>query len=158
MEKIDGLPKNRTAWNKNKHWARLPKRMIGIGKKGLLAWIKNTDLQKIVKRDYATAQICEEEGLFKPAIILYAGVLEALLMHGLNCHKELKFSNLIDLAFERKLIRQEQASHMHTIRDFRNYVHVYKEMTADIEIINQGIADLCRQLCDSLIKSLKNKT
>lgn len=157
LQKIRLSLKGRSVWNKSKHWGKLGKKEIGIGKRGILKWIKDRDLQKIVRRDYATAQICEEEGLFKPAIILYAGVLEALLQYKINKDEKEKFIDLIEEAMQSKLIKQEQASHMNTIRDFRNYVHVYKEISADLEIFNAGIAQLCRQLCDSIINTLKNK-
>lgn len=149
--------KGRSAWNKNRNWKKLEKRMIGLGKRGIFKWVKNKYLQAIAKRDYATAQICEEEELFKPAIILYAGLMEALLRYKINESKEEDFLDLIKEALERKLISREQANHMHTIRDFRNYVHVYKEISADLEIINEGIAKLSRQLCDSVLKTLKDK-
>ena len=147
----------RVAWNKNISPSELKKREIGIGKRQILKWIKEENLQKIIRRDYATAQICEENKLFKPAIILYAGVLEALLRYKISKDKPEEFINLIEKALDIKLISQTQASHMHTVRDFRNYVHIYKELSADLEIINEGIAKLCRQLCDSILETLKNK-
>ena len=156
LKKISDKSLGRTGWNKNKQWKTLEKHKIGIGKRGILKWIKNKELHDIIQRDYATAQICEEDGLFKPAIILYAGVLEALLRYKIDENKQEEFISLIEKALELKLIREEQANHMHTIRDFRNYVHIYKEMSADLEIINEGIAQLSRQLCDSIIKTLKD--
>lgn len=75
LKKISDRCQGRAAWNKNKPWRELQKREIGIGKRGILKWIKDESLERIVRRDYATAQICEENGLFKPAIILYAGSL-----------------------------------------------------------------------------------
>jgi|GEM_PF-5826114 len=157
LKKISKSMRGKVAWNKSKHLGKLGKREIGIGKRGILKWIKDENLRKIIRRDYATAQICEEDGLFKPAIILYAGLLEALLIYKINRKKQEKFEKLIEKALQLNLIKREQASHMHTIRDFRNYVHIYKEISADLEIINGGIAQLCRQLCDSIIKTLKVK-
>lgn len=147
----------RIAWNKNIPTSELHKREIGIGKRGILKWIKDENLQKIIRRDYATAQICEENKLFKPAIILYAGLLEALLRYKINKDKQEEFIDLIEKALQINLISQTQASHMHTVRDFRNYIHIYKELSADLEIINEGIAKLCRQLCDSIMETLKDK-
>jgi hypothetical protein len=147
----------RIAWNKNIPTSELHKREIGIGKRGILKWIKDENLQKIIRRDYATAQICEESKLFKPAIILYAGLLEALLRYKINKDKQEEFIDLIEKALQMKLISPTQASHMHTVRDFRNYIHIYKELSADLEIINEGIAKLCRQLCDSIMGTLKDK-
>lgn len=155
LQKIKNKSFGRVGWNKNKQWAELERKKIGIGKRQILVWIKDKGLHDIIQRDYATAQICEEEGLFKPAIILYAGVLEALLRYKVDEKKEDEFVNLINKALGLKLIRQEQANHMHTIRDFRNYVHIYKEKNADLEIINEGIAQLSKQLCDSIIKTLR---
>jgi hypothetical protein len=156
LKKISDKCKGRIAWNKNKQWSELQKREIGIGRRGILKWVKDESLQRIIRRDYAAAQICEEKGLFKPAIILYAGLLEALLRYKINKNEQKEFVILIEKALELKLISQTQASHMHTVRDFRNYVHIYKEVSADLEIINEGIAKLCRQLCDSIIETLKN--
>lgn len=147
----------RIAWNKNIPASELQKRETGIGKRGILKWIKDANLQKIIRRDYATAQICEENKLFKPAIILYAGLLEASLRYKINKDKQEEFIFFIEEALQTKLISQTQASHMHTVRDFRNYVHIYKEMSADLEIFNEGIAKLCRQLCDSIMETLKDK-
>ncbi len=157
LQKISISRKGKKAWNKSKPWEKLEKREIGIGKRQILKWIKDKDLQTIIRRDYATAQICEEEGLFKPAIILYAGLLEALLRYKIDKDKEEKFEKLIEKASQLQLIKREQASHMQTVRDFRNYVHIYKEISADLEIINEGITKLCRQLCDSIIETLKVK-
>ena len=56
--------------NKPGCWGRLEKKEIGFATKGVLRWIKNKNLQQAVRRDYAAAQIFEEEGLFNPAIIL----------------------------------------------------------------------------------------
>jgi hypothetical protein len=81
LKKISQACQGRKAWNKNKGWSELAKREIGIGKRGILKWVKDEKLQKIIRRDYAAAQLCEENGLFKPAIILYAGLLEALLRY-----------------------------------------------------------------------------
>lgn len=147
----------RIAWNKNISPSELKKREIGIGRRQILKWIKDENLHKIIRRDYATAQICEENRLFKPAIILYAGVLEALLRYKICTDKQEEFGTLIEKALQIKLIGPTQASHMHTVRDFRNYVHIYKELSANIEIINEGIAKLCRQLCDSILETLKDK-
>ncbi len=157
LKKISDRCKGRTAWNKNKRYDELYKREIGLGKRRLLTWIKDKVLLRIIRRDYAAAQICEENKLYKPAIILYAGVLEALLRYKIDKNKHDEFKKLIKKASDRNLISQIQASHMQTVRDFRNYVHIYKEISADLEIINEGIAKLCRQLCDSIIKTLKNK-
>ena len=156
MKKNSKNTKKRTAWNKNIKVSELHKKEIGIGKRGILKWIKDENLQKIIRRDYATAQICEEDKLFKPAIILYAGLLEALLRYKINKNKQEEFIDLIEKALQMKIISQIQASHMHTVRDFRNYVHIYKELSADLEIINEGIAKLCRQLCDSIMETLKD--
>ncbi len=157
IAKITSRAKGRFAWNKNQKWQNLERKKIGIGKRGILKWIKDKNLYEIIQRDYATAQICEEAGLFKPAIILYAGILEALLRYKIDESKQEEFITLIENALKLELIRQEQANHMQTIRDFRNYVHIYKEKLADLEIINQGIAQLSRQLCDSIINTLKTK-
>lgn len=82
---------------------------------------------------------------------------EALLRYKIDKDKPEEFVKLIEKALELKLIGQTQASHMHTVRDFRNYVHIYKELSADLEIFNEGIAKLCRQLCDSIMGTLKDK-
>ena len=157
LQKIRNSLKGRSAWNINKSWGDLERRKIGIGKRGIFKWIKDKKLENVARRDYATAQICEEQMLFKPAIILYAGVIEALLRHKISKGKSQDFSKLIQDALQHNLIRQEQANYMHTIRDIRNYVHIHKEISTDLEIINEGIAKLCRQLCDSVIKTLKNR-
>ncbi len=156
LEKIGKARQGREAWNKDKEWSELTKREIGIGKRGILKWVKDKKLQKIIRRDYAAAQICEENEIFKPAIILYAGVIEALLKYKIDKKGTEDFVKLIEKALQLKLIKSEQANHMNTVRDFRNYVHIYKEVSADLEIINEGIAKLCRQLCDSIIATLKN--
>ncbi len=156
LQKTRKNPKGRSVWNKGRHWSDLEKVRIGICTRGTFNWIDKEILREKAIRDYAIAQICEEKKLFKPAIILYAGLLEALLIYKMDSEYEKEdFEKLIDGAREQGLIKQGDADRMQMMRHFRNYVHIYKEVSENFTL-NNGITETARELCNSVIETLRN--
>lgn len=154
IKKISEKRKGQPSPTKGIKKTPLQKENISVGKKGLFKWIEDPKLSKLVSRDFAIANLCFRDKLAKPSIILYAGVLEAILKCWLKKPSRAKFEDLIDEAAEKELIRKSSASKLHTLRDFRNYVHIHKELKENFPL-NDGIAQLAQKMCDSVIKELK---
>ena len=84
IKKISQSRKGKPAWNKDKNWSDIQRLVMGIGRKGDFKWIEDKDFKNLVTRDFATAKECEKHGMFKPATILYAAVIESMLRLKLN--------------------------------------------------------------------------
>lgn len=66
-------------------------------------------------------------------------------------------SNFIDVAFELKLINQDVKKFSHTLRDFRNYIHPYEQMSSNFQP-DKHTAKICWQVLRAGIFQLtKNK-
>lgn len=151
-QKISQKLKGRTAWNKEIGWGVIEKKKISISKKGLLNFIQDQKTKSILTRDYAYAEICKEQGMFKPAIILYGSIIEEILRYILK--SEDNFSKLINKAQDKKLIEASLIRKIDFIRDFRDYVHIFLEIRGDFEP-KKEIASIASEVCNSLCKKLK---
>jgi len=152
-------------------------------------FILNKDLNKILNRDFLDAGKALKEGLFKSAVVLYGGIVEVILLYFLlskvndkNFRKELKkipmkdknkkeiksyykkikklnFNQLIRYANQLNIISNPSVSH--TIRDFRNFTHIFKELE-QLFVINRSNAktagDFTKNIIDDFNKDWKNKT
>ena len=112
-------------------------------------FIKDNKTKTILKRDYAYAEICKEQEMFKPAIILYGSIMEEVLRTILLSKKE--FLELIILAKEKRIIENHLATKIDFIRDFRNYVHIFLEKKKHFEPTG-NIANVASEVCAVLIK------
>lgn len=66
-------------------------------------------------------------------------------------------SNFIDVAFELKLLNQDVKKFSHTLRDFRNYIHPYEQMSSNFQP-DKHTAKICWQVLRAGIFQLtKNK-
>jgi len=66
-------------------------------------------------------------------------------------------SNFIDVAFELKLLNQDVKKFSHSLRDFRNYIHPYEQMSANFQP-DKHTAKICWQVFRAGIFQLtKNK-
>lgn len=144
--------KGQVPYNKGRQRSTIEKKIIGLGRKGTFNWIDNEKLMQAIRRDFAMAHVCEENNLAKPAIILYAAVAEAILRYKLNAPQE-EIPNLIGLierAHRDGLLKDSLKDKLNVIRDFRNYVHIHKELSESFDF-SPGLVQLSREVCDSLI-------
>ena len=108
------------------------------------AFVSNTQLRKIVERDYLELQRAFVAQCWKSVIILAGGTIEAVLTDLLLAHEvEAKaataapnksdlarwdLSDLIDVVVELKLVSAGSSKLSHPIREYRNLVHPSNEL------------------------------
>jgi len=141
-------------WNIGKPLSDITKEKMRIGRKRLFGWIKDENLAKLLIRDFATGNICLKAGLNKPSIVLYSGVLEAVLAYATKGDRD-NFVTLIEEAYKKKLITESNRNKLNVIRDFRNYVHINRELLGDFTLTD-GVAQLAQETCQSVLKGLVN--
>lgn len=115
-------------------------------------WIKlNIDapLQEVIQQRIKEIQITLKENAPLSAIFLCGSILEALLLN-VACNNAQKFKNsdiapkskeihewtlnqLINTAYEVKLIRFDVTQYSHSIRKFRNYIHPQLQVSAEFK-------------------------
>lgn len=115
-------------------------------------FIKNVKLTPLLQRDYRGAQICLKDELWKPSIILYGSLIEAILIDKYPQAKD--FNNAIEIAHKNVDISEMENHKLHIIRDLRNYVHLHKELSEDGEI-NEHWAKTAADICESIIKRFR---
>jgi hypothetical protein len=147
------VTKKQIPWNKGKLIDELGRERFSIGQKHLLNWIKDKNIADFLARDFATANLCLKHKLYKPAIILYAGVLETLLMYVLK-REDLDFSELIDQALKEEFISESNRDKLQVLRDFRNYVHPNLELKRKFTL-TEGTSIFAKETCESVINELK---
>lgn len=145
--------KRQIPWNKGKLIDELGRERFSVGQKHLFNWIKDKNLSNLLARDFVTANLCLKHKLNKPAIILYAGVLETLLMYVLK-RDNLKFPELIDQSLKDKIISESNRNKLQVLRDFRNYVHLTLESKGEF-MLTEGISQFAKETCESVINGLK---
>ncbi len=148
------MPKSHIAHNKGIPWTDVMKSRLSISQKYTFSFIGNKRLKELIKRDYGFAEYCRKKGMFKPAIILYGSIMEALLKDALNSNERLDFWVLIRNAEENNLITPEIAARLTVAKFFRNYVHIYAELEGDIEI-SSNEAEFFSKVCSSLVGYLE---
>lgn len=107
-------------------------------------FIRDERIKKIIIRDYAELQKLAENNISKSTIIISGGILESLLADALAFSKDIYFDKgyisnqqgqrltlekIIQLAKAKNIISKDNL--LHTIRDFRNLVHIGKEIKED---------------------------
>lgn len=112
-------------------------------------FVKNKKLTPLLQRDYKSAQICLKSSLWKPSILLYGSIIEAILIE--KYPKEKKFYNAINIAYKNGDISEIENHKIHIIRDLRNFVHLHKELLEGGEI-NEHWAKTAADICESIIK------
>lgn len=116
-------------------------------------FILNKPLKSLLQRDYGSAKLCLKNKLWKPAIILYGSIIEAILI---EVTKEKYFDSAIERAFESKTISEKEYHKIHMIRDLRNFVHLHKELK-EKEEINDYWAKTFSDISESIIRKLQGK-
>lgn len=114
-------------------------------------FIDNQKLKLILQRDYGSAKICLKNRLWKPTIILYGSLIEAILREytGKN-----KFDSALDKAREDSIVSEKEFYKIHLIKDLRNFVHLHEELSEGEEI-NEFWAKTFSDICESIIKRFK---
>ncbi len=112
-------------------------------------FVKNKKLTPLLQRDYKAAKVCLSNGLWKPSIILYASIIEAILIEKYSGTKD--FYNAIDVSFKNKDISEKEYHQISIVRDLRNFVHLHKELQEGSEI-NEYWAKTFAEICESVIK------
>ena len=95
-------------------------------------FVKDKYSREIIFRDIAHSYFCLKSGLYKSAVILAGGVAEELLRLYLIAkgHSPDKtFDKNIKMCAEKKILKGGVESYTNGLRDFRNYVHLDKEVS-----------------------------
>jgi hypothetical protein len=117
-------------------------------------FIKNTDLKYLLSRDYKTAKNCLANGLWKPSIILYGSLIEAILRERTETDY---FDKALDVALNKKMISETEFHQIHVVKNSRNFVHLHKELEDKVKVINDYWAKTLSDICESLIKRFRNE-
>ncbi len=117
--------------------------------KTTFAFIKDKDLRSLLRRDYKSARVCLENELWKPSIILYGSLIEAILIEMTGTGGT--FEQAIEKAAEQKIISDKEYHKIHLIRDLRNFVHLHREL-AEKEEINEYWAKTFAEICEGIIR------
>lgn len=118
-------------------------------------FVNNQKLRLLLQRDYQYAKKCLQNKLWKPAIILYGSLIEAILRESTITDT---FETALDRALSNATISEIEFHQMHVVRDSRNFVHLHKELSeGGIRIINDYWAKTLSDICESLIRRLKSE-
>jgi len=115
-------------------------------------FIKNNKLKRLLQRDYKSAKECLRYKLWKPCIVLYGSIIEAIIIE--FSPKSNTYYNALNTAKEKKLITEKDFHKIQIIRYLRNYVHLHKELKEGSEI-NEYWAKTFSDICESIIKNFK---
>ncbi len=116
-------------------------------------FIKNKKLTPLLRRDYKSAKICLKNSLWKPSIILYGSIIEAILTEKYPKAKD--FYNAIEDAHKNKDILEKEYHKISLIRNLRNFVHLHVELLEEDGEINEHSAKTFANICESIIRRFK---
>lgn len=116
-------------------------------------FIKDVRLKRLLQRDYKTAKVCLKNKQWKPSIIIYASIIEAILRE-VTKSKSLKFYDVLEKSFKKEIITEKEYHKIHIVRDIRNLVHLHKELSEGEEI-NEHWANTLADICESIIKRFR---
>jgi hypothetical protein len=114
-------------------------------------FINNKELRTLLQRDYKSAKTCLINKLWKPTIILYGSLIEAVLIENTGTKS---FNSALEKSLKNKLISQKEYYKIQIVRDLRNFVHLHKELSEGGEI-NEYWAKTFSDICESIIKRFK---
>ncbi len=115
-------------------------------------FIKNKKLKSLLQRDYRSAKECLKYKLWKPCIILYGSIIEAVIIE--FSLKSSSYNDALEIAIDKKLITKKDYFKIQVIRDLRNYVHLHKELKEGSDIDGYW-AKTFSDICESVIKNFK---
>ena len=116
-------------------------------------FVENKNLKWKLQRDLRSAKICLKNGLWKPSIILYGAIIEAVLVE-MNPNKDKGFSASIEWAKKKGIINEQTYHQIHIVRDLRNYVHLHKELEEKKDI-NDYWAKTFAEICELIISRFR---
>ncbi len=116
-------------------------------------FIDNTQLRVLLRRDYKSAKTCLKNSLWKPAIILYGSIFEAILKEVTGAKT---FKDAIDKSHKTGYMDETEYHKIHIVRDLRNFVHLHKELEEKTEI-NEYWAKTFSEMCESIIKRFRGE-
>lgn len=117
-------------------------------------FIKNDKLRPLLSRDYKTAKNCLINHLWKPSIILYGSLIEAILRERTETDS---FRAALDSALDKEIISETEFHQIHVVKDSRNFVHLHKELEEGVQVINDYWAKTLSDICESLIKRFRSE-
>lgn len=107
-----------------------------FGKK--INFINDTSIRKIIFRDVEDAFLSLNYNLHKSAIVLSGAVIEGILREYLIKHdtklSDNTFSYYIQKCNEKKLFQPSLSLQLESIKDFRNYIHIEKEIRSQYKV------------------------
>ena len=115
-------------------------------------FVKNKKLKPLLRRDYKSAKSCLINKLWKPSIILYGSLIEAILR---EITKSETFYEALEISYECELISENEYHKIHMVKDLRNFVHLHKELSEEKEI-DEYWSRTFADICESIIKRFKN--
>jgi len=117
-------------------------------------FIKNDQLKPLLSRDYKTAKKCLANNFWKPSIILYASLIEAILRERTDTDS---FSAALRSALDKEIISETEFHQIHVVKVSRNFVHLHKELEEGVQVINDYWAKTLSDICESLIKRFRSE-
>ncbi|MEK7606097.1 MAG: DUF4145 domain-containing protein [Patescibacteria group bacterium] len=114
-------------------------------------FINSKRLQPLLQRDYKSAKICLKNSLWKPSIILYGSIIEAILIE--KYPKAKNFNDALEIAHKNGYLSDMENHKIHIIRDLRNYVHLHKELSEGNGEISEHWAKTAADICESIIRN-----
>jgi len=117
-------------------------------------FIKNDKLRLLLSRDYKTAKNCLINDLWKPSIILYGSLIEAILRERTETDS---FKAALNDALDKKIISETEFHQIHVVKDSRNFVHLHKELEEGVQVVNEYWAKTLSDICESLIKRFRSE-
>lgn len=119
-------------------------------------FIDNDKLRFLLQRDYKTAKKCLNNKLWKPTIILYGSVIEAILIENTGAKS---FKSALNKALIGGIISETEFHQIHVVRNSRNFVHLHKELSEEGKgVINDYWSKTISDICEALIKRFRETT
>ena len=116
-------------------------------------FIKNDKLRSLLQRDYKTAKNCLNKKLWKPTIILYGSVIEAILIENTGTKN---FESALSKALADEIVSKTEFHEIHVVRNSRNFVHLHKEVSEEGSgVINDYYSKTISEICEALIKRFR---
>lgn len=117
-------------------------------------FIENNSLKPLLSRDHKTARECLNNNLWKPSIILYGSLIEAILREKTKTDS---FSDALDSALKEEIISETEFHQIHVVKNSRNFVHLHKELEKGVQVINEYWAKTLSDIYNALIRKFRGQ-
>lgn len=138
---------------------------LNLRKKSRFDFVQSESFRKVLERDYEEVTACLDAKSYKAVMVMSGSIVEALLLEFLLINKpkgysetkikKLRFVELIDLAYDSKLISNVTKDLASVIREYRNFVHPDKEVRTN-ELISEDQSVIAFRLLNLIIKEVSN--